>query len=175
VELHTSPDLESASYAGTATGYAAELSNIATYHGQDADDADRNYRDGNRRMVVLGHSVNLTANTAYYYRLHCGGDMEVGYFKTLPTLTSTATQTIARTAASTGVTDMIVEYGTAYSRATDTISGGGTSTPAACTKGNRCVATFSATKGTVLYYRWKERDRLGSVLVAGKVEALPGL
>ena len=35
----------------------------------------------------------------------------------------------------------IAEYGTTYSgRATDTISGGGTRSPATCAKGARCVA-----------------------------------
>ena len=128
-------------------------------------------------MIVLGAAANLTADTPYYYRLHCGGDMAFGMFRTLPALTSTATQTIARTATRTGVTNMIVEYGTAYSRATGAITGGGTSAPASCTKGNRCVATFSATRGTIVYYRWKERDDAGApnVLLTGNVEVMPAL
>jgi hypothetical protein len=171
VELHTSPDLESTSYAGNPTGYAAELSNISTYYGQDSDNTDRSYRDGNRRMLLLGHSIPLAANTAYFYRLHCGGDVAVGSFQTAAALSGTGTQTIIHTAQRSATANMLVEYGTLYSRATDTISGGGTAS-ATCVDG-RCVVNFTATKGSMYYYRWKERAANNSVLLSGRVEVMP--
>jgi hypothetical protein len=173
IELHTSPDIESTSYAGNVTGYAAELSDMATYYRQDADDADRNYRDGSRRMITLGYAVNLTADTPYYYRLHCGGDLQVGMFRTLPALAGTATQFITRTIASVTAASMKVEYGTTYSRATNTISGGGTAFTN-CTETDRCTVQWTATKGEAQYYRFSEQSATsggGSALITGKVEA----
>lgn len=186
IELHTNPDMESTDWAGNPTGPAAELTQLlpataratiqdAAGNNIDSDAHDRNYRDGNRRMIVLGHTTNLAADTSYNYRQHCGGDIALGIFRTKQTLAGTANQTVARSARTTGVTNMVVEYGTAFSRATNTISGGGTSSAASCTIGQRCVATFSATRGTILYYRWKERNSGNTVIATGKVELMPAL
>jgi hypothetical protein len=187
VELHTNPDLASPSWAGNPTGYGGELSNIATYFRRDADDYDGYYRDGNRRLILLGTDVNLVPNTAYYYKLHCGGDIALGMFRTLPALSGTVTKTIARTAATTGVNSMQVEFGPYYGRAVDKICNDplvgascslSTVVNANCTKGNRCVVPFTASRGVVYYYRWIERagvNASGAVLATGKVEVLPAL
>jgi len=181
VEVHTAPDLETGSYVG-------ELSEIATHYRQDADDADRNYRDGNRRMLVIGHSVRLQAATPYYYRLHCGGDVAVGMFQTLTAAEGRGTQTLIRTGPVTANANPVLEYGTNYSRATGTMSGGGTAS-ATCTEGRgdagsggrstapssptvpkRCVATFSASRGSIVYYRWKDLTADGSALLTGSIQ-----
>ena len=66
---------------------------------------------------------------------------------------------------------MLVEYGTAYDRTTDTISGGGTAT-AACTQNTTCDALANLTRGLTYFWRWKERDDSDTVLLAGRVESL---
>ncbi len=74
VEVNDGPD-----FAGN---YVGELSQISTYYRQDADDYGRFARDGNNRMITIGHTVPLHASTTYYYRLHSGGDTRRGEFTT---------------------------------------------------------------------------------------------
>lgn len=126
---------------GTAS-YEGELGAISTYYRQDADDADRFVRRGYSRMIVVGHTVNLTAGTLHYYQLHCGGDMRKGTFTTLGTLTGTAAQTVVQPVTGT------LTWGYTRSNSGDTITGGGT---VACTSGAAC--SFTATKGRIVYWR----------------------
>jgi hypothetical protein len=75
VEVHTAPDFESGQYAG-------ELSDIRTYYGHDIDNANRAWVIGNQRTIKVGDFVPLAGGTPYYYRLHCGGDVQRGMFVT---------------------------------------------------------------------------------------------
>jgi hypothetical protein len=140
--------------------YAGELSDMSTYYRQDADDADRNVRHGLDRMVAVGHSIPLTPSTQYFYRLQCGGDAKHGTFTTMGQMEGIGDQTVARVAEHRDVSSMEVEYGTSYSRATDSIGDRGTAS-AQCQQGQTCSVTFPATRGTLIYFRWTERDSSG--------------
>ena len=167
IEVNTAPDLESGTYAG-------ELSEIARYYRQDTDDADRNYRDGNRRMLAIGYSVRLQPATPYYYRLHCGGDATVGMFQTLPADSSNSTQTLTRALPVPNGTKVMVEYGTSYSRAGNTISGGGVASADCGSDSGKqvstCVASFTAPRGSILYYRWNNYTDSSTLAQLGTVE-----
>jgi hypothetical protein len=148
VEVHDSPDMEGnwtdvGGTVHTSTGYAGELSAISTHYGKDSDAHDMNPRSPGkiRRSIVIGHTVNLTAETTYYYRLHCGGDMESGSFTTAAEKTSTTTLSVSRASLAAAT------WGYAYSRATDEI----TDDAAMSCASNTCTAT--ATKGRVVYWR----------------------
>jgi hypothetical protein len=121
--------------------WGGELANIGTYYRQDADDTDRNYRDGLRRMAIVGHTVNLAANTTYYYRLSCGGDLKRGQFTTLATLAGTSTLRSSQQTASA------MTVGTTYSRTSDTI---GSTVSTSCAS-NACTATVN--RGQIYYER----------------------
>ena len=70
------------------------------------------------------------------------------------------------TQGATGANNMIVEYGTSYSRATNALSGGGTTTAVPCVVGGgACVASFSAPAGAPSFYRYKIRRADGTVLI----------
>jgi hypothetical protein len=136
LEVHTMPSVD----VGDGGAYVAEFANMGTYYRQDADDFDGNLRSGLRRMNVAGRSVNLTANTRYFYRLSCGGEVRWGNFATLPALSGNSTLTVRAA----------TNWGTTYSRATDSVSGGG-----AFTCGVRCTA--SVPRGSVVFYDGKVR------------------
>lgn len=162
IELNRSRDWE-----GT---HAGELASISTYYGQDSSEHDRYPKSGNWRMVQVGHAVNLLPSTTYYYRLQCGGDSVNGSFTTLATLSGTATRTLSRVIRGASQS-MVLQYGTSYSRATDTISGGGTAS-ANCTQGQTCAPSFTATRGQTYYVRWYEKSATGgggSTLLTGRV------
>lgn len=133
VELSVSPDF---------TSYAAELNDISTYYKQDSDYYDRFIRNGRKRQLILGHTVNLSPETKYYYRLHCGGDMRDGNFTTLAALAGTTTITQKKS----GLTSLAWGYN--YSRATNTPSSGGS---ASCSSGT-CTIT-GVTKGRLIYLK----------------------
>ena len=129
VEVNNSPDMDGA--------YVGELSDIGSYYHQDADDADRFARDELRRMAIIGHTINLAPETTYYFRLHCGGDTRRGTFMTLPAMSGPSDQIITREVRSETAATMEVEYGTSYSRYTDTIGDHATAT-ASCVAGQTC-------------------------------------
>jgi hypothetical protein len=151
--------------------YAGEMSDIGTYYRQDADDADRYIRRGLDRMVVVGHSVPLTPSTQYFYRLQCGGDAKHGMFTTMTQMDGIGDQTVARVAEDPAVASMEVEYGMSYSRAADTIADRGT-VSAECLQGQTCPVTFPASRGTLIYFRWTERDSSGAPLRSSDVGTL---
>jgi hypothetical protein len=121
-------------------GYVGEGSDISTYYGHESDAYDGYVRRGAQRTIIVGQSEPLDPETLHYYRLSCGGDQQTGSFTTLAA--QTGTQTISRTTAED------VTWGTSYSRAADTISGGDTE----ASSGG--VASFTANKGDVVYYRY---------------------
>jgi hypothetical protein len=124
VEVSTRPD-----FGG---GYVGELSNITTYHGYDADDHDRHPRYAYERTVVVGKSVPLTPGTRYYWRIWAGGMMRRGYVDTKATLSGTGSLS------GSGIT----QWGTTYSRTSDTISGGATGS-----------GTFTGVTKGIVYFR----------------------
>jgi hypothetical protein len=160
IEVHTSPDFENDFHYDpgnpnnrVTAAYAGETGQISTYYRQDADDANRNIRSGLSRMLIVGHTVSLTPSTTYFYRLQCGGDARRGYFKTLTARTGTGTVTI------TSAIDSTLTWGPSFSRtheedgdpATNPLTGGGEAGKS-CTNGS-CTYTFSANRGTPVYYR----------------------
>jgi hypothetical protein len=66
-----------------------------------------------------------------------------------------------------GSSSFAVEWGTSYSRAADSISGGGVVT-ARCNALGACAAIFEIPSGTVAYYRLQEHDA-GGQTVSGPV------
>ena len=167
VELHTAPDFEASSFDGHATGYAAELSQIGTYPGADSDMAQPNIRTAHWRMITLGYAVPLEPDTTHYYRLHCGGDARRGSFKTLTPLQGEGVETLSRTGASPRVTLMELEYGFSYDRTKGIAEPQVTSTP--CHEGDQCAVSIQAARGSIVYYRWREKDADGDVLQEGDV------
>jgi hypothetical protein len=105
-------------------------------------------------MIPVGVNSALTAETTYYYRLSCGGDQRQYELDGLTPLSVTtlatlsSTRTISVTLNRSGSTTL--EYGTAYSRATDTISSGGTDVQS-CS--GSCTFSFTANRGDIYYYR----------------------
>lgn len=162
-EVNTTPD-----FAGP---YAGELADIRKYFQQDADTADRNIRHNNERMVSIGYAATLSPSTRYYYRLQCGGDTRRGVFTTLAATSGPGESTVSRSLESFLAAGMDVEYGTWYSRESDSLGDGG-KIAATCTEDRMCTATFSVPKGSVAYYRWIERDESGTKLNSGPVSVL---
>jgi hypothetical protein len=163
VEVNETPDF---------TGrYAGELSDIGTYYRQDSDESDRNIRQGLLRMLTVGHSVALTPSTLYYYRLQCGGVARHGTFTTSPAMDGVADQTVSRVAEDPATNSMQLVYGPWYSRATGTI-GDYKVASAQCESGQTCTVSFPASRGTLVYYLWVERDSSGAVLRSNEVGAL---
>jgi hypothetical protein len=136
---------------------------------------DRFPRFGPTRSVVVGLNAPLTPNTEYFYCLEYQGYNLNGQFSTKRALSGTATvQAQTRLTTSTqgasGANNMIVEYGTSYSRATDTISGGATTTAVPCVVGGSvCDASFSVTAGVPIYYRYRIRNAANTVLITEPV------
>jgi hypothetical protein len=132
---------------------------------------------GPAKTFVVGLNSALTAGTTYYYCLEYQGYNLNGQFTTLTALAGSRsiqvqTKLTTNTQGAMGANNMIVEYGTVYSRATDTISGGSTTGPVACTVGGAaCSQSFTATAGVPLYYRYKIRDIGNAVLIAQPVIA----
>ena len=154
VEVNETPDF---------TGrYAGELSDISTYYRQDADDSDRNTRQGLLRMLTVGHSVALTPATLYYYRLQCGGDARHGTFTTSAAMDGFADQTVSRVAEDPATSSMQLVYGPWYNRASGTI-GDYQVASAQCESGQTCTVSFPAARGTLVYYLWVDRDSSGAV------------
>ena len=121
--------------------------------------------------MIVGLHALLSSNTAYYYCLEYQGFSLNGQFSTKRALTGTRTIQVqtkltSATPGASGASDMIVEYGPAYSRATDTISGGATTSPVSCVVGaGVCSTSFTATAGAPLFYRYKIRNASTAVLI----------
>jgi hypothetical protein len=134
-------------------------------------DADRFPQFAAQRIVVVGLNARLSPGTTYYYCIDYQGYGMRGQFTTDAAITGTRTVRVQTTLTNltqgaTGANNMIVEYGTSYSRATDTLSGGGTTGPVSCiVGGNACVASFSASAGVPIFYRYKIRNAGGDVLI----------
>ncbi len=175
VEVHTSPDFDgdyrTASNTVVKGMYVGEMSQVATFHGQEADDNDRNTRSGLDRMLMVGHMVPLSPGTTYNYRLHCGGPIAQGTFTTTAPANGNVTQTISRLITDGSVRSMEVEYGTQYSRTADSMDGSST-VAAACESQQTCSVSFSVPKGSILYYRWRERNGAGMVVHSGNVSTV---
>ena len=125
-----------------------------TYGVPESDAHNRSVRRGARRMVLVGANSPLTPETVYYYRLQCGGDV-VRYEDDGDTLRSVTTVaslagTVPTVVAYNRSGSQTLEYGTVYSRSTDTISSGGTDTE---TCAGNCTFGFTANRGEVYYYR----------------------
>jgi len=138
-------------------------------------DNDRFPQFAAQRTVVAGLNTPLSPGTTYYYCIEYQGYGLRGSFTTGTALSGSRTVQVrtaltSLTQGASGANNMIVEYGTAYSRATDLLSGGGTTAPVPCTVGGgACSASFPATAGTPVYYRYKIRDASGTVLVTQPV------
>jgi hypothetical protein len=128
----------------TARDYTAPAGSLVPGVGTRLDTSDAHPARGWARSHVV---TGLSASTTYWYRLQCGGEViDDASFTTAATLSGTTTHTVRFPGASGSV-----PYGTTYVRSTDTISSGGTAT-ASCS-GGRCAASWTATRGTVQYYR----------------------
>jgi hypothetical protein len=66
---------------------------------------------------------------------------------------------------------MEVEYGTAYSRGSDAIARPST-VSAACEIRQICAVSFEAPRGSLVYYRWRERNAGGKVVGSGDISTL---
>jgi hypothetical protein len=166
VEVNETPDFQAGRYAG-------ELSDIATYHRQDADDAERYMRSesGIDRMITVGHTVPLNNLTTYYYRLQCGGDTRRGSFVTAATVEQPLTRTITRHIEDPSVRSMEVEYGVSFNRGDKAIIGSRFAN-AMCEPGNHCSVPIQLEQGTIVYYRWKELSESGAVVFTSDVGVL---
>jgi hypothetical protein len=121
-----------------------------TYTIPNADNNDIHVRYGSYRMIRVGSRVALTPSTEYGYRVECGGYAVTGYFTTLATLSSTTSQSIDFVPTSGGT--QTLTWGTTYSRATGSISGGAAPT-ATCSAGAACSISFTGNKGQTYYYK----------------------
>jgi hypothetical protein len=172
-EIHGAPDFLSTTFNGASgLAYSGELSNISTYYDRPYDNYDGVPRYGNTRYIVFGQDEPLTEGTRYFYRLQCAGALKRGEFTTTGALSSTTVKTIRRVVNRPTVATMDVQYGTAYSATTDTISSGGTES-ASCTVNTLCSVPLTLNKGDVVYWRWVEKAAGGAVLRTGKVSIIP--
>ena len=144
-------------------GHVADL-DPDTYSVPESSDHDRNAKGGLSRMFVVGANSALSASTKHYYRIMCGGDAYPQVddtdpsFTTLGTLAGTTSVAVSYNRSGS----QTLEYGTAYSRATDTISAGGTDVQS-CS--GACEFSFTATRGEIYYYRLQgDTDALGNKL-----------
>jgi hypothetical protein len=139
----------------------------AVYPRPDTDEHDRSYVDGARRMIAVGLNTPLSPNATYWYRLQCGGDTRTGSFTMLDPLAGTTTIKVSGQASS-GTVNRVVAWGK-YSRSNDSFSDGGTSEPVACTPPAPCTVSFTANRGDILQYRWRDLDGSGSPVSVGPV------
>ena len=139
----------------------------------ETSDNDRLPKNDLSRALIVGANAVLASGTTYWYRLHCGGAFEQGSFTMLPPLTGNSTFSVSKQARSGSGNFVAVEWGTSYSRAADSISGGGVVT-ATCPARGACAATFEIPSGTVAYYRLQEYDANGQT-ISGPVVVRAGL
>lgn len=109
------------------------------------------YPSGAQRYIV---ATGLSGSTTYWYRLHCGGALYTGSFTTG---SSSSARTVTRGLYATADGNYRVVYGTSYSRAADTLSGGAAGSWSACTTGQRCTVSASLPAG-VSYWRIERSD-----------------
>lgn len=114
-----------------------------------SDDHDSYPRDAGIRRIIVGRNVGLSANTTYYYRLHCGGALREGAFHTAANVTGT-TLTASRYVLTAGT--YTISYGSVYSRATNTLSGGGSST-VSCSANASCTFPTVSIPADVTWWR----------------------
>jgi hypothetical protein len=138
----------------------------ARYPRPDTSDHDRLPKNGLSRAMIIGANAALSSGSTYWYRLHCGGAFEQGSFTTVAPLTGNSVFGISKQLRR-GSSSFAVEWGTSYSRAADSISGGGVVT-ARCNALGACAAIFEIPSGTVAYYRLQEHDA-GGQTVSGPV------
>ena len=139
----------------------------------ETTDNDRLPENGLSRMLIIGANAALSSWSTYWYRLHCGGAFEQGSFTTLGPLSGYSAFSVSKQARPGSGNSVAVEWGTSYSRAADSISGGGVVT-ATCHEGGACAATFEIPSGTVAYYRLQEHDANGQT-ISGPVVVRAGL
>lgn len=121
------------------------------------------------RAIIIGKNTPLSASTTYWYRLHCGGDFSIGSFTTKAALPSGTTSAyVSKVQRTASAASMAVDYGTNYSRATNTLSGGGTAT-ATCAVGAVCTTSFPVTHGQYYYQRIRDLDGGGGTLSTGPI------
>ena len=174
VEVHTAPDLESPVWHGKPGRYVGELSRIGDFYGMDRDDNGRSLSSGVERMFMLGYAVPLEPATAYYYRLHCAGDVRRGSFQTRPALgDNDGIQTISRVPAHSDTHSLEVEYGPDYDRNAGTIAGSSI-VVASCEADQPCSADIPTRPGSFVYYRWTERNEAGEPLESSGVSVFVG-
>jgi hypothetical protein len=125
------------------------------------------------RTFILGANDPLLPRTTYWYRLHCGGAFEQGSFTTAePRTSETADVLRVRRKAEPGAAATVeLEWGTSYSRASDTISGG-QAVPVACDE-SICTAGFTAPGSVVAYYRLRRTASGGESPQTGGVRVRP--
>jgi hypothetical protein len=152
IEVSTDRDLSTAINDLDPTRYARP----------ETSDHDRLPKNDLSRTLIIGANAALASGTTYWYRLHCGGAFEQGSFTTLAPLTGNSALSITKRARR-GSDHFDLEWGTSYSRADDTISGGGVAT-AACNPRGACAATFQVPSGSVAYYRIREQDASGGTI-----------
>jgi hypothetical protein len=138
-----------------------------------SSDDDRLPKIGLSRTMIIGANAALASEATYWYRLHCGGAFEQGGFTTLAPLTGSSAFSVSKQPGRGSSNFVAVEWGTSYSRAADSISGGGVVT-ATCNARGPCAATFQVPSGTVAYYRLQEHDA-GGHTIAGPVVLRAGL
>jgi hypothetical protein len=99
-----------------------------------------------RRYILV---TGLSPSTRYYYRLHCGAIHE-GSFQTSSTAPS-GSRPLAVTFTAQAGGSYRLEWGTSYSRASDTLSGGGFGSSVNCAAGATCTVSANASAGLVFY------------------------
>jgi hypothetical protein len=98
-----------------------------------------------RTIVLRG----LSPGTTYWYRLHCGAIHE-GSFQTA-TAAPSGSRTITLSFRAPAGGQWRLEWGTSYSRASNTLSGGGSGSAVACSAGGLCTVSAIAPSGIVFF------------------------
>ncbi|MEJ7605723.1 MAG: hypothetical protein WKF37_05525 [Bryobacteraceae bacterium] len=139
----------------------------------DTDRDDQNVMVGQWRMFRAGKNMPLASDTVYWYRMHCGGDLKSGSFRTAAALSGSANAPVERVGDGAATTALaVVEYGTQYSRSSDAISNGVLSQSVQCADVGKCAFSIPGDRGSILYYRFYDLAADGSVLHVHPVAAV---
>jgi hypothetical protein len=131
----------------------------------DTDRHDQHTLVDRHRMIRIGKNSPLDPETVYWYRLHCGGDLKTGRFRTAGSAEGATTINIGtRRSESSDVVGSVVEYGYSYSRAGDSIIDGGVTEASLCDNTEGCTIPVPAARGKVLYYRQLDRGADGAIV-----------
>jgi hypothetical protein len=139
----------------------------------DSSNNPANISDGALRIMMIGLNAPLDPETLYHYHLACGGASRSGTFTTANTPREARMITISRVPQRARVSDVVVEWGYKYNRASGIVNS--TQTVTNCNQGSSCKVQIAPNRGKAVFYRVLYRDSSGAVVYSEPVRTIMAL